>query len=132
MTKTTCMHRMIGRIALVGLMAAFSTGAAFADDPSGTWLRESGASRVKISKCGDAYCGNIVWLKDPNGPAKMGQKVFYDMKPDGANKWAGKAFNPEDGKVYSGKMSLSGTALTTAGCAVAGLICRSVNWSKVN
>ena len=111
--------------------AALCASSALAD-PSGTWLRESGASRVKIAKCGDAYCGNIVWLKDPNGPAKVGQRVFYEMKENGANKWAGKAFNPEDGKTYSGKMVLSGGRLTTSGCALGGLVCKSVNWSKAN
>lgn len=114
----------------LGLIAALSALPAQAADPSGTYLRDTGASRVRIAKCGDAFCGNITWLKDPNGPAKVGQRIFYDMKPDGENKWVGKAFNPEDGKTYSGKMSLSGSKLTTAGCALGGLICKSVSWSK--
>lgn len=123
---------MLRRLKLV-LVAGFALGfgsLAQADDPSGTWLRDSGASRVKFSKCGDAWCGSIVWLKDTSGPAKVGQRVFFDMKPDGENKWVGKAFNPEDGKTYSGKMTLSGGGLTTAGCALGGLVCRSVNWTK--
>lgn len=107
-------------------------GTASAQDVSGTWLRESGASRVRFGKCGEAVCGTIVWLKDADGPAKIGQRVFYDMKPDGAGKWAGSAFNPEDGKTYSGTMALSGSALKTSGCVLGGLICRSVNWSRVN
>jgi uncharacterized protein (DUF2147 family) len=115
---------------LAGLLAALSP--ALASEPSGTWLRDSGASRVKIAKCGSAYCGNIVWLKDPNGPAKVGQRVFYDMVADGDGKWKGKAFNPEDGKTYSGKMVLSGKRLTTSGCALGGLICKSVNWSRAD
>lgn len=105
---------------------------AFANDLSGTWLRDTGASRVKFAKCGDALCGTISWLKDTNGPAKLGQKIFYDMKPAGDGKWEGKAFNPEDGKTYSGKMSLSGATLTTAGCVMGGLICKSVSWSKAD
>jgi uncharacterized protein (DUF2147 family) len=109
--------------------AALCASSALAD-PSGTWLRESGASRVKIGKCGSAYCGTIVWLKDSSGPAKIGQRVFYDMKESGANKYEGKAFNPEDGKTYTGKMTVSGSRLTTSGCALGGLICKSVNWSR--
>ena len=126
------MSKWIKSLAVAGLLGAVSGGAAVAADPSGTYLRDTGASRVRIAKCGDAYCGSIVWLKDPNGPAKIGQRVFYEMKPDGENKWVGKAFNPEDGKTYSGKMSLSGANLTTAGCVAGGWICKSVNWSKVN
>jgi uncharacterized protein (DUF2147 family) len=101
-------------------------------DPSGTWMRDNGASRVKVAACGASLCGTIVWLKDTDGPSKIGQKVFYDMAPAGANKWSGKAFNPEDGKTYSGTMTLAGSSLTTSGCVLGGLVCRSVNWRKVN
>lgn len=104
-----------------------------AQDASGVWLRENGASRVRLAKCGEALCGTVVWLKDPEESAsKVGQRVFYDMKPNGAGQWAGQAFNPEDGKTYSGKMTLSGNKLTTAGCVFGGIICRSVSWSRVN
>jgi uncharacterized protein (DUF2147 family) len=116
----------------LGLVALLSAAPAQAADPSGTYLRDTGASRVRIAKCGDAFCGSISWLKDPSGPAKVGQRIFYEMKPDGENKWVGKAFNPEDGKTYSGKMSLSGSSLTTAGCTLGGMICKSVSWSKVD
>lgn len=114
------------------LALAASVAPALAQDASGVWLRDNGASRVRIAPCGDALCGTIAWLKDANGPGKVGQRVFFDMKPNGAGAWAGKAFNPEDGKTYSGKMSLSGSTLTTAGCALGGLICKSVTWKRVN
>ena len=104
-----------------------------AQDAAGVWLRENGESRVRFAKCGDAMCGTVAWLKDPaNSASKVGQRVFYDMKPNGAGQWAGQAFNPEDGKTYSGKMTLSGSTLTTAGCVFGGIICRSVSWSRVN
>ena len=50
----------------------------------------------------------------------------------GPNTWTGNAFNPEDGKTYSGKMTLSGNTLTTSGCVLGGVICRSVTWRRVN
>jgi uncharacterized protein (DUF2147 family) len=105
---------------------------AFAD-VIGTWTRDNGESRVRFARCGDAVCGNITWLKDPaNSPAKVGQRVFFDMKPNGANAWAGSAFNPEDGRTYTGAMTLSGSTLTTRGCVLGGMICRSVTWSRAN
>ena len=109
-----------------------SVASASAQDALGTWERDTGASRVRFAKCGEALCGTISWLKDQNGPAKLGQRIFFDMKPNGANKWNGSAFNPEDGKTYSGTMTLSGTTLTTAGCVMGGLICRSVKWNRMN
>jgi uncharacterized protein (DUF2147 family) len=130
MTKLTPIRAFTAIGLTILALPALATAAAA--DPSGTYLRDTGASRVRIAKCGPAFCGNIVWLKDASGPAKVGQRIFYDMKPNGENAWTGKAFNPEDGKTYSGKMSLSGSKLTTAGCALGGLICRSVVWSKVD
>jgi uncharacterized protein (DUF2147 family) len=85
---------------------------------------------VRFSACGAALCGMVTWLKDPSGPGRIGQRVFYDMKPNGANAWAGTAFNPEDGKEYTGKMSLEGVSLTTAGCIMGGWICKSVSWTR--
>lgn len=105
-------------------------GAAWAGDASGTWLRENGESKVKISACGAALCGSVVWVKDAAKQANIGKKVFYDMVSSGDDKWKGKAFNPEDGKTYTGTMTLIGDRLTTAGCVFGGLICRSVNWSR--
>ena len=93
-------------VTTAGLLLALAAPAC-AQDVSGTWLRDSGASKVRFSKCGEAMCGSISWLKEAGGPAKLGQRIFYDMKPSGAGKWSGSAFNPEDGKTYSGTMSLS-------------------------
>ena len=128
------MHHGIGSklaaFAALGLLASVS--AAAAQDAIGTWERATGASRVRVSKCGEALCASLSRLNDEKGPAKVGQRIFYDMKPNGANKWSGSAFNPEDGKTYSGTMTLSGNTLTTAGCVMGGLICRSVKWNRMN
>lgn len=124
---------MTKRLSLAAAAAVLiGCGAAQAQELGGTWQRDTGASSVRFAKCGEALCGTISWLKDANGPAKIGQRIFYDMKPNGAGKWSGSAFNPEDGKTYSGTMALSGETLTTSGCVMGGLICRSVKWSKVN
>lgn len=132
MTFNITTSRISLGLALSALTLA--TAPALAGDPSGTWLRETGASHVKIAPCGGgAYCGSLSWLKPGvETPAKVGQRIFYDMKPDGTDTWKGSAFNPEDGKTYSGKMSLSGNTLTTAGCVMGGMICKSSTWTRVN
>ena len=122
------------RLALLTTAGLVMTAtSAFAADVNGTWLRDTGASQVKFAPCGGAVCGNLVWLKPGvETPAKVGQKIFYDMKPSGADTWSGSAFNPDDGKTYTGKMSLSGNTLTTSGCVMGGLICKSTTWTRVN
>lgn len=119
-------------LAAAGFAVAGGAMPALAQEVTGIWQRDTGASRVRFAKCGEAVCGTLAWLRDTNGSAKVGQRIFYDMKPSGAGKWSGSAFNPEDGKTYSGTMSLSGDTLTTAGCVMGGLICRSVKWSRAN
>ena len=54
-------------------------------------------------------CGFLVWKKESGGAARVGQKLFSDMRPSGEGSWAGSAFNPEDGKRYTAKLTLSGT-----------------------
>ncbi len=103
---------------------------ASAGDATGTWLHQDGASKVHVAPCGPALCGTIVWLKETTGPAKIGQKVFYDMVSSGDNNWTGKAFEPSSGKEYTGKMTLAGDSLTTSGCVFGGLICKSIVWSR--
>jgi uncharacterized protein (DUF2147 family) len=126
------MKRTVFAILAYGFVFASLTSAAFADGPQGVWIRSEGTAKVKFGPCGDSLCGVVVWLKNTGGPGKIGEQVFFDMKPAGANKWTGSAFNPEDGRTYDGKMELSGNRLVTTGCALGGMICRSVNWTRTN
>jgi len=115
-------------------LAVMAAKPALADDVTGTWLRESGQSKVKFGPCGGgAICGNLVWIKPGvDTPAKVGQRLFFDMKPTGPDTWSGSYNNPDDNKTYAAKMSLSGGTLTTAGCAMGGMICRSSTWTRAN
>jgi uncharacterized protein (DUF2147 family) len=117
---------------LAAAVLAVSGAGALAGDAKGVWLRSDGKTKVRFSPCGGGLCGVVVWLRDKGSPAHVGQRVFYDMKAAGEDEWRGAAFNPEDGKTYSGKMSLAGATLTTAGCALGGLICKSFTWSRAN
>ena len=117
-------------LALAALLLSTSSGRA--DDVFGTWLRDNGNVRVKFEPCGDAICGDIVWLKADSGlNAKVGKRLFFDMRPNGANSWTGKAASSDTGSIYSGKMSVEGSTLTTSGCIAGGLICKSANWKRV-
>src|ERR1700745_2410384 len=105
---------------------------ACANQLSGTLLRDTGEARVKFDPCGDAMCGTIIWLKPGiDSKAKIGQRVFYDMRPAGPNAWTGKALGPDTGSVYLGKLSVQGSNLSTSGCVAGGMICKSMNWTRV-
>ncbi len=122
---------MSPRILLVFALTLTPITAAFAGDALGEWVRDDGPGKVRFSQCGDAVCGFITAKNGPDDHGKIGQQVFFGMKLEGDSAWRGAAFNPENGKEYSGKMSLSGSRLTTAGCVLGGLICKSLTWTRV-
>ncbi len=121
------LFRVAALAAAIGL-----AGPAMAEGVQGTWLRQEGVARVRIAPCGATLCGTIVWLKTTDGPGQVGQRVLFGMTANGANTWTGSAFNPEDGNTYSGALTVSGNRLVTTGCALGGLVCKSVTWSRFN
>jgi uncharacterized protein (DUF2147 family) len=122
----------VARLSIGLSVSLLATSPGLADDILGTWLRDSGDEQVKFGPCGNAICGDIVWLKPDSGlNAKVGKRLFFDMRPNGANSWTGKAASSDTGSIYSGKMSVEGSTLITSGCIAGGLICKSANWKKV-
>jgi len=110
-------------------MLAGSVAPAHAAGLDGEWLRDTGRTRIAFVPCGETLCGNITWLAPGDTPARVGQQVFFDMRPAGENEWTGQAFNPEDGKTYSGKMRLQGDTLVTEGCVL--VFCKSASWTRM-
>jgi uncharacterized protein (DUF2147 family) len=72
-------ERTMARALLIGLaFLAASASAATAGDVRGEWAREDGKTKVRFAACGgDAVCGSITWLKDPNGPSSVGWPITY-------------------------------------------------------
>jgi uncharacterized protein (DUF2147 family) len=134
------------------LLGLLGSSASMAADPKGSWLTEGGKSKIRIADCGGALCGTIEWLKEPNDPETgrpktdknnadtgkrtrplIGVAIVLGMKPSGADKWAGQVYNAEDGKTYSGNITLTGAnALKLEGCALGGLICKGQTWTRAN
>ncbi len=119
-------------IAACALAATAFSAPAFAGDPSGVWMRTDGKAKVQFGPCSGGYCGTIVWLRDTGGPGQIGEQVFFGMGQSGPNKWSGSAHNPEDGRDYDGTMVLAGNRLVTQGCALGGMICKTVNWTRAH
>lgn len=140
------MHQPMRRWAVVLLattIAAVLGGSPARADPTGTWLTQSGETRVKIAPCGAASCGTVVWRKAPGtdtknpDPAKrsrpiVGVQMFSGVKKTGDNEWTGQLYNFEDGKTYTGKLSMQGSdSMKLSGCVLGGLVCRSQVWTRV-
>ena len=131
---------------IAALASAFLAVPAVAQtaDPSGVWQSETGDTRVRIARCGDAYCGTIIAVrgetKDVNNPNEalrsrnlVGVRMIDEIRPVQGGGFQGQLYNFRDGRTYSGKMNLkSASALELSGCVLGGLICRSQTWTKAN
>lgn len=127
---------------LTAMIVTAGAASAAAADPIGVWLRASGSAKIRIDKCGSALCGTVVWEREPrkdvynpdaakrNDPI-VGRRVLLGLKPSGDDRWKGEVYNAEDGKTYTGYVTLVGAdELKLQGCVLGGLICKSDTWSR--
>ncbi|MFG1188703.1 DUF2147 domain-containing protein [Xanthobacter flavus] len=120
---------------------------AFAADPTGLWLTPTRSGQVEISKCGNSLCGRLVSseglkadpaLKDVNnsnaslrGRALKGLTILTGFS-GGPQEWiGGSIYNAEDGKTYSGTITMDGdNTLKLRGCVVVPL-CKTQVWTRL-
>lgn len=132
-------------IALAGaaLAIGLATAPALAQSPIGTFVSQSGDTRVRFSDCGGQICGTIVSVRGQSTDSKnenaalrsrslVGVRMIT-MRSNGANSWQGTLYNFQDGKTYNGRMTMpSANAMSLSGCVLGGMICRSQTWTRVN
>ena len=113
----------------------------------GYWATSNFGSVVRIKRCKDSLCANIVWLweeavegrrlfdgKNSDAAKKnkslIGLQLFKGFKPKG-NQWKGRIYNPEDGRRYRATIKQSGhNVLRLKGCW--GPFCQSQRWRRLS
>lgn len=145
--------RRIMPAALAALLAGLTFPAvAAAQQATGTWLRETGTSQIRISPCGASLCGRISWLREPNDPDTgkpktdkfnpdparrnsplLGTAVILNMAPAGKpGQWKGQVYKADEGKTYTGFLTVQGAdRLLMEGCVMGGVICKKETLSRV-
>lgn len=118
-----------------GLVSVLATTAWAADPVEGIWKSpqsETGATiEVTVAACGSAFCGTISKVTGGN-TAIEGERMLWDMVPDGAGTYAGgRVWAPDDDKTYRGKLELAGNALKISGCVLGGAVCRGETFRRV-
>ena len=111
-------------LAALPVRTAAQDDAAKADAITGQWTTAGGLSKIEIYRCGEEYCGKIVWLKEPekdgkpkvdeNNPEQslksrplLGLEILRGFTFDGEDVWrGGKIYDPKSGNDYSAKMTL--------------------------
>jgi uncharacterized protein (DUF2147 family) len=130
-------------VAGAAMALAVAAYAQTAEDAFGVWENPENKSHTEFYKCGDNVCAKIIKVvdgqttddKNPD-PAKRGQPIIglvimENAKKSGANKWAATLYNRENGKSYSGTVTVkSKDAVDLSGC-VAAVLCRTVTWTRI-
>jgi len=135
--------KMSSILAAVALSLAAVTPSLAANTPAGDWVVEDHSAVVRISKCGNAFCGFVAKGqpgKDYRNPdpkkrnrSVIGIQVMFSMKPSGPNSWSGETYNADDGQIYNGKVTLTGPdSLQIEGCVPGGGVCGSQTWSRAH
>jgi len=103
---------------------------AAAEDPYGVWMRPSTGTQVDFYDCGGKLCGKIVAVKDQARKGEVGTIILKEAAKSGDNQWKGSLLDTDNGKTYSGVVTLrSRTALHLEGCVA--FLCEGETWSKV-
>lgn len=142
------------RISLPGLAALLLLpGEARASDPTGLWWAESGYAQVEIQRCGEALCGEVVWLRHPldeqgcdlrdvenpepglRGRPVLGLTILRDLQasPDDPAEWSGgEIYDPGSGRTYSAVLEMEGRdRLRVRGYLGIRLLGRTTTWIRV-
>jgi uncharacterized protein (DUF2147 family) len=146
------MQNTIKRVLVAAVWLLAPTMSTLAYDPIGNWFTAENRAQIRISPCGhEVLCGGIIRLKDPNDPKTrkpktdvnnvdagkrtqplVGTRVVLDLKSTTTpNNWEGHVYNPDDGRTYTGFVTMSAPDfLKLKGCVLGGLICKSEVWRR--
>jgi uncharacterized protein (DUF2147 family) len=114
----------------------------------GIWVGKDGTA-VRIFNCGSAVCGRVASKPQRNDPETgrpwtdkknvdpsqrerplVGVEVLISMRPNGPNKWSGRLYNADDGKVYAGNLiEVDASTVRVEGCFAG--ICGGENLTRM-
>ena len=113
--------------------ALLVAGSASAGDPTitGNWSRNDGSTRITIGPCGKLLCAVNTWIRDPGEGELVGDRLVLALQPRDAGALTGEAFDERRKLRYSLLVSVHGNAMTTEGCMLSGVVCKSMHWTRV-
>lgn len=120
----------------IALLIAMLLGAtsAFSQDSSavmGAWQRGDGIARVKVAPCGKVICMTNTFIRPDVTDEKVGERLEFNLDGRDGAALTGTAFDPKSGKSFVTTVTVSGERMTTRGCILGGVICKSTEWTRV-
>lgn len=124
---------MLRLAALGGVALATCSAGATAAEPSviGDWARGDGNARVRIERCDRGLCITNTWIKPGTPSEKAGDQLLISVQRPEASELSGQAWDPQRRLTYSIRMDVKAQSMTTRGCWLAGLLCKSMTWTRI-
>jgi len=97
----------------------------------GDWSRGDGKAKVRIEPCGDDICAVNTWIRPGVADEKVGDRLVMSIRAQGADKWVGKAYDPQRHLTFAMTIDTGGTTMRTHGCVLGGLICKNMGWTRL-
>lgn len=102
-----------------------------ADGFFGAWARGDGVARVKVERCGAKICMTDTYIRPDVKDEKVGDKILFDVKPAADGTLTGNGYDPQRKLTFSVVITIAGDRMTTKGCALAGIVCKSESWTRI-
>jgi uncharacterized protein (DUF2147 family) len=96
----------------------------------GNWARGDGKTRIHVASCGAEVCARNTWVRHGVSGEKVGDRLILKVKPAGAGRWSGSAFDPQRKQNYAINVHVAATHMTTQGCVMGGFMCQSMGWNR--
>jgi uncharacterized protein (DUF2147 family) len=135
------MKQILAKLAFIAVAAAVPITASARAALEGHWKNPKGSVVVRVSSCGDAYCGVVVEASDKakatakkgGTPNLIGTRILSGMKPVGDGTYKGQAFDPKRNSRAPATIRLLGSStLVVKGCLISGIICKEQRWTRVS
>ncbi len=126
------MRRILTFIAAIVALAA--PAFASAQGLEGRWANAKRSVIVEVTRCGEAFCGNVAWASAHNKEKGVapGTRVLSDLRNQGGGIYKGRAFEPKRDISGSATVRQVGSdTMVVKGCAIIGLICKEQRWTRV-
>lgn len=116
---------------LAAALVISTASPAAAEGIVGNWARGDGNARVRIAPCGGDFCAVNTWIRDESGGEHVGDKLVMKVSGEGTS-MSGTAYDPQRKLSYNLQINLGAQSMQTRGCVLAGIVCKSISWTRVS
>jgi len=114
---------------------AFISSVAYAEPigPSllGAWTRGDGGAKIKVERCAHGFCAVSTWTRPGEDDQKPGDRLEMKLTRAEPAVWTGEGWDPQHNRAISLRIEISGRAMVSHGCAMSGLVCKDVSWTRL-